>query len=1144
MTQTKELPLQWSEFATRYFEDFLENALLNILGLDDSFRNSLNALMNTVVWDYESGQIYQPFSVLGSTLRENSELKSMLEDSNRSLSKFSLTSVMLEKPNRDVLLDMECYVELNSLSEYSPKLILYHKDFSSIPDSVRLGIQFDSNTPERMHSEDFPLQLTRQLAKIGYRSFMGDNISIAESKIFQNMREFRLHRGKQQDISANTVNSSFYAILTTYYELVMKNFLTSGLFDSLIYVTVPMMTSKARIAAVIGLYVNYYKSQNYLVSPKLRKILRREGSYVFGQFQIQQLSQLADTMTLQAASLAEQAARASLIARNASHNIGSHVLTSGGLLDAYKWEMNIRHQELFSTTQAIGTLAEAENKRYDESMRRLDREHSKLCNLIAERWDMSAQTISERTFPSEPLSLYADILAGFFDKHIYLSYLIKDLGWGDGGSARKGGPYELNNAGLSTSGRELKFCIHWPGSGRVPSWFIAQPPSSDRLEWGWSEDKQASEPSSIHEILVGIPGGMTGRQLLFDILENWIRNSAKYGKESIDGNLDVHLSISDEGEYYSVHLWDSRTYGKRALDKLNNALRTQIIDDSLRLSHINRGMLEIKECAKILGNYSSDDKHPIRVVFINCDNQITFATHEEISETSLMYVALRFRLQKPRLLGIVGMKIEEEARLLATRFGVHYCDSNIKVGISKLVDLTPMIGIIIASDGQLKSVLEEVAKYETRLPFRLLVVQPANTEEDWGKEALQLYSFVKTPEEAELHPRRLVFCKPEELRCYVGDSLTGTYPTIDTDDSDLKSIEIKNAVLRLYELWLAKYFGKPLIEEAKWNLLINFDRTAAIDGDSFLSSWQDALPDIQFYIMNVHIFKTIIDVTNSEHSIAEYVTGTAEIPGSEKLYLNARGEACLLYDNHKKLYDSFAMKRHPPHRLIRVGGQHHLGLFNLLAKPPKDKFILSFLLLGLYEAAQLRVLIVDERVAEYVICSDGFVKSTGQEAGTLLGFRNDAAVDLAFSFVQNKLRIYLSDAIEYTANYLHCNEGIQLAALKAYIQRQGSISSSDWVTPDSSAPIDVIVVHRGIVDRLKNKQLWKFNEGRSASLTALKQFAPAVVITSGSGAGPDIAARQMPPGQRFVDFSGISQNLYPEFSKYHLSRILLGSHGS
>lgn len=169
-----------------------------------------------------------------------------------------------------------------------------------------------------------------------------------------------------------------------------------------------------------------------------------------------------------------------------------------------------------------------------------------------------------------------------------------------------------------------------------------------------------------NDILISVPNDIIGYHSLYVILENFIRNSAKHG----DGNkkdLKVYMDIFDSGDYYSIVIFDNiplnyyiiiTENGKKKkilkIDKLignqNKNIRKSILDEKTgKLRQGGWGILEMKTAAAYLRKITPEET----------DNPKYESGNQPILEAvkiNSKFLGYRFLLMKPKELLIFDRK--------------------------------------------------------------------------------------------------------------------------------------------------------------------------------------------------------------------------------------------------------------------------------------------------------------------------------------------------------------------------------------------------------------------------------------------------------------------------------------------------------
>jgi len=103
---------------------------------------------------------------------------------------------------------------------------------------------------------------------------------------------------------------------------------------------------------------------------------------------------------------------------------------------------------------------------------------------------------------------------------------------------------------------------------------------------------------ALNDIQVDLPGGQTGRQAFFSMLENIIRNAAKHGLKQTNNNkkLTVTISLEDSKEYpdlYKCTIVDSFKSVLETANKINEIIRNGYIKPNGEMDENGKGIKEI-----------------------------------------------------------------------------------------------------------------------------------------------------------------------------------------------------------------------------------------------------------------------------------------------------------------------------------------------------------------------------------------------------------------------------------------------------------------------------------------------------------------------------------------------------------------------
>lgn len=309
------------------------------------------------------------------------------------------------------------------------------------------------------------------------------------------------------------------------------------------------------------------------------------------------LSQIQYTARVEAV----KSAVAALMARNLSHNLGSHPLTNTKNYFRGKVD-NIQNIE--------------ENKKeFSKTVAADYRGSARLLQYIQERMDFIATIISGDQYPLGGLNFKAeffDILTnddcgarhGKQEKNFLLQYLLY--------SEKLTRHYGLEEDYSCENMDEVKLVVKYNGY---------QPYTGEEGK----KEEENDIKLKLSKLRLAVPGGVMARHALFTIVENILRNAAKHSKH--EGNLELTIKIEEDNDKYTLLFYDNCNSantkvkvakkdisGKEIKDheaneeksvievireKLNNIT---IIGDDAKIDKNDKGLKEMLFCAIWLKN--------------------------------------------------------------------------------------------------------------------------------------------------------------------------------------------------------------------------------------------------------------------------------------------------------------------------------------------------------------------------------------------------------------------------------------------------------------------------------------------------------------------------------------------------------------
>lgn len=293
---------------------------------------------------------------------------------------------------------------------------------------------------------------------------------------------------------------------------------------------------------------------------------------------------LADNVTKEAI----KSAKAAIMSRNMSHNLGSHYIAN--------------------TKNYISNLANSKN---DQDLRGL----SHLLQYIQERMDYIATVISNDVYPLGSLNFKSQI----FDEltiddcgerhgvnHKTTNFLLKYIVFSE--------KYTRTNSD-SIGLKNLKIEINYPITIKDP--ITNEIKTIDKIFTGKSQfrENENNIKLKLSKLNIAVPCGIMARHALFNIIENIIRNSAKHNKKT-QGDLVIRIVINEvsDGKFLKISIHDNRGSYNELIGNEQNGVVAQRLsairfleEGSSELNKENKGLKEMMISALWLKNENVGD---------------------------------------------------------------------------------------------------------------------------------------------------------------------------------------------------------------------------------------------------------------------------------------------------------------------------------------------------------------------------------------------------------------------------------------------------------------------------------------------------------------------------------------------------------
>lgn len=289
-----------------------------------------------------------------------------------------------------------------------------------------------------------------------------------------------------------------------------------------------------------------------------------------------------------------KSAIAAIMSRNASHNIGSHVLVS-------------------LSSESINAA--------DDRV---------LFKYLQQRMDYIAQASTELPTWSSPVWFISDLMKRFYMQKHLLEYIGKSEGLG------------VRNWKNKKETGKIVLKIKNANDGK----YIITDSDEDELN------------PKLDDFQLAIPGGIVGLHAFYNILENIIRNAAKHNwqRDPLENTKNLEIIIEFENntdeELVTFRIYDSVSINKKDKislhEKMNNIFSTDFIEESGKLRKENWGLAEMRISAGYLNHKTYQDIGLHKVG----EDAFIKAVPGNYQDTERL--AYEFKVPKPKDLLIVG----------------------------------------------------------------------------------------------------------------------------------------------------------------------------------------------------------------------------------------------------------------------------------------------------------------------------------------------------------------------------------------------------------------------------------------------------------------------------------------------------------
>lgn len=821
---------------------------------------------------------------------------------------------------------------------------------------------------------------------------------------------------------------------------------------------------------------------------------------------------------------ARRAAAAGILSRNMSHNIGSHVLPRVGIE---------RLEERLKELHADELIAKEKSKALSFLRNKID-------SYIQKKADFIAETTTAPLMSTKTAMFFRETIISFLSTTALIDTIANNEGFGYCTQKKKNGS-ELQDNWPATlkiklftkikTGDKIDFqliqpvySVDSPSLSYIEIQCEAVPyamrsanmPDFEMVFGGMQSLDSYSDDNGNRKKLQPMSGlwsvalpGPNGEFALYSILENIIRNSAKHNhKRTREANLPLDLQLwiglqqSEDNDFYELEIFDTLTTGEELVEtvqRLTEYLELDIIDDKGELRKRAWGIAEIMICANLLKGelaftWYDDPKKPT----IRADH-LPKELHGAPKEECLVY---RFLISKARQAIFIG----EE---LTPPFRSEPDESDFKLKFENA-------GILFFKD------LSEFVKYsgenrKSRASFQFIVLSET--------EAKNLDELDKNDSGVRNRmPYRIIIVSPDKDpgRTIKGGSLINHSPIESQTDDPAKVMQ------RVWEGWLKRWTINE-VDSISLNMFFgNFE------GTSLYKEWKRETD--------------IFNDTKRENSFRlNLITGNSETR-TQILKKIGSDSHRIIYDRHadllKEAEDDFLS---PNDRYIYFDKQN-VDFSNIYSpafpcsgkNTSKSSWLSPYQLI---EAGLLRVLIIDERIAQRSMRSiQHDISGKADNSQKLVGEKNTSArfwhlAERAGVWITTHLNVKKVKDDRFDFNPLHeqswkqaedeysTSSNLLCPYLYVHMEVNDNTSSIDKMSLSirrgykaevvelPSKEIDLMVIHQGVIDILTNNK--PYGVDGMQLVKCLPNFIPWVIIESGRGVPPEVYKG----GSKFLPFS-------------------------
>lgn len=1078
-----------------FYDEIIRKALENSFSKIDNLK-SIGLVPNMVIWSFCRRKLLPfTFPYINFGKKPSVQLDKAMQDIARGLEKFSFTELMVENE-----FTVRFHFKQAEMDEY------WRLD--SINDEIVITI--GSHITEEIAEQD----------RLQLRTFVD-----YFSECLRTWRGENIHDLKDRKEFLDDLHETFFWGISNIFR-------TEEISD--IYFVPIVLADKKRGKNVVGMLA--LNAQGAIENSDIDNIIVPIVTGIISPYHVQEYEFLWRNAV-------SQAAAAAILARNMSHNIGSHVMPRANM-----GSIRRRLQELYET--ASGNWLDG-----DDVFNMVRTLKDCVDDYIRQKADFLAE------IPTEPISsfssayFYRDVILPFITNPILMDCL----------AANEGARYRAwEDCALSirfftraedASRHEIRATIDGdPKENPQKAPETDQPGKGFMAPYGLRSLSDLSQEISLRitgeeeDVAIALPGTL-GQFAVYGILENLIRNAAKHNRGKMSDIEGAGLTITlhviedpDDTDCYRLLIYDNVTDPRKPTgsgenikdlhEKLQGILDAPITDERGKVRQEAWGLAEMVICGNLLvGSDSFTNENDIVKAYPGTEADLGEAAG---SSERLVY---EFRVPKARQALFAGKGLAKA--LCLDEVGEKEW---IRAGIVIKRDADELHDFLIQSGAGTAAfqfvVIEETVQSE-------LDERPDNDERDWRQRL----------------PFRIIRVNTEKGPGRVDDD-TGNLVVGEKVFSDKKWSPKDSATLmyRLWAVWCRRWLdlsrGEADDGQSPAGLVsVYLDN---IGSDDFEGRWKEAMNSFN---------EMAVSAETGPSRISLRVTTTANPQEEGDSKSSSQKVRAVIFDRHGGGVSGIRMdKQHRAYIPFDKTTADFINIFQPKFPYRKGEDHTEIVEpwtfpYELFEAGMLRVLVLDERIAERAMTP------VSAQDDTTLGKTPEMLLDSAYADATPCMWHVAYGARVLIATHLICRDeddpirgpkegalhGSSYAAchdkywagrqsdrpptcpMLAVDIREGFNLRIHRIEPEAGKneedrlgrkDIDVIVVHQGILDTFQ-----EFCGGDNGLLDRLKEACPWVIVESGRGMPPELQKNN----EKFLSFSAMDRC----FGEARIAKLML-----